>query len=508
MKKYLSYLFTISILLLTAVTPVSAVDGGCDCGFSPIVYVGPLGCARIVRDAGTDNEQQLWPIDSDFLMENLKSELPALKKGILTFNSDLIGHTLARFVNDCMSDLTLDEDGRSKANVTTPSINSPHGAKHGPDDNYYFNYDFRLDPYEHAERLHGFIDKVKQLTGHDSVKLMCSSMGGVVMSAYLDEYGYEGIDAIVCRCSPLKGTAVAGEGYCGKVELNGKAVTRYAEDGIPYLEKDPKNDDIREALLYALLDTLKATGVIDGICALGEGLIKRAGHIVFNEALIPIFRTFPGIWSFVPEEYFEEAVEFMGLKESGTLYDKVMKYRTAMANIETNLKAAQSNGTRIALIVGYNVQRTPLVTLWKSTSDGTVDTKYASLGATCGDVKKKLSRDYLKNLENKEYLSPDKMIDASTCAFPDYTWFIKDWLHCNGNSGIDSLVKHTMADEEPVNIHTYKEYPQFMEADENADTIYPATGGYSEFHRLISHPSFLNFTRFFYSIFKRIFFFI
>ena len=43
------------------------------------------------------------------------------------------------------------------ANVTTPELNVPKGNRHGPDSDYYFDYDFRLDPYEDAERLHTFI---------------------------------------------------------------------------------------------------------------------------------------------------------------------------------------------------------------------------------------------------------------------------------------------------------------------------------------------------------------
>ena len=30
---------------------------------------------------------------------------------------------------------------------------------------------------------------------------------------------------------------------------------------------------------------------------------------------------------------------------------------------------------------------------------------------------------------NEKYISPDKQIDASTCLFPEYTWFIKGCSH-------------------------------------------------------------------------------
>lgn len=502
MKKVLSLMLCVVIIYCAAV-PVFAEQESCDCGFSPIIYVGPLGCTPVVRDAGTDNEQQLWKIDTRFLLSNLGSVLPMLNKAILLRNPKLLGDALVEFVYTCFGDLALDSDGNSQENVTTPELNVPSGNTHGIDNDYYFDYDFRLDPYEDADRLREFIGQVKELTGHDSVKLKCSSMGGVVLSAYLDKYGHDGIDVIICRCCPLWGTAVAGEAFCGKIELNATALTRYGEDAIPFLETGFA-DDFIEGSLYALPDVLKGAGVIDGLCALGDKIVKDVGDQVFQEALIPIFGTLPGLWSLVPEEYFNEAVRFMNVPAEGGLHDKKFAYRNAMTHIADNLKAAKDDGVKICLICGYNVQRTPLVTLWRSTSDGTVDTKYASLGATCGSVKEPLDAAYINELENRDHLSPDDMIDASTCAMPENTWFVRDWLHCNGNAGIDELFRLVMTRDE-VSVASFEKYPQFLEADDDADTVRPVTGAPDALERLIISPSYLNFIRFLFSLIKKLF---
>ena len=489
------------VIICCAAVPSFAQGGKCGCGFSPIIYVGPLGCTPIVRDAGTDNEQILWRADTKFLLSNLKDVMPKIAKALLLHNSDLLGDALVEFVNGSFGDLALDNEGKSKANVTTPELYIPEGNKHGPDSDYYFDYDFRLDPYEHAERLHEFINQVKALTGHDSVKLKCSSMGGVVLSAYLDKYGHDGIDAIICRCCPLWGTAVAGEAFCGKIEINSVSLTRYGEDAIPFLDAG-FSDDFIEGSLYALLEVLKCAGVIDGICSLGDKIFNEVGDRVFSEALIPIFGTLPGIWSFVPQEYFDEAVKFMNVPSQGGLHDKIFAYRHAMANIADNLKSARNDGVKLCIICGYNVQRTPLVTLWKSTSDGTVDTKFASLGAVCGNVKEPLSDDYLSNLNNRDHLSPDNMIDASTCALPECTWFVRDWLHCNGNAGIDELFDLVMTSD-TVSVDSFEKFPQFLEADDDADTVYPVTGALDAFQRLKNSPSYLNFIRFIFNLLKQ-----
>ena len=500
MKKFVSLVLCV-LFLCGAAVPAFAGDGSCACGFSPIIYVGPLGCTSIVRDAGTDSEQILWKTDAKFLLANLRTVMPKMTKALLVRDAERLGDALVEFVNACFADLALDGDGRSKENVTTPALNVPKGDRHGPDSDYYFDYDFRLDPYVHADRLRAFIRQVKALTGHDRVKLKCSSMGGVVLSAYLDKYGYDDIDVIVCRCCPLWGTAAAGEAFCGKIELNAEALTRYGEDAVPYLDAGFADDWI-EGTLYALLDVLRGAGVMDAICALGDRILREVGEQVYREALIPIFGTLPGLWSFVPEEYFDEAVRFMQVPATGGLHDQIYAYRHAMADIADNLRAARSDGVRVCLICGYNVQRTPLVTLWRSTSDGTVDTKYASLGATCGDVKAPLEDAYLRALPTRRYLSPDHMIDASTCALADCTWFVRDWLHCNGNAGIDALFRHVMTEDE-VSVWSWSEFPQFLEADDDADTVRPVTGAPDAYARLRAHPSYLNWIRFLFSVVKK-----
>ena len=501
MKKILSLLLCAVILFGTAI-PAAADAGGCSCGFSPIIYVGPLGCTSIVRDAGTDNEQVLWKTDTKFLLSNLKNVLPQISKALLHRSAQMLGDAIVDFVYAGFGDLALDRDGRSRENVTTPELNVPEGDRHGPDCDYYFDYDFRLDPYEDADRLHSFIRQVKALTGHNSVKLKCSSMGGAVLSAYLEKYGCDGIDVIICRCCPLQGTAVAGEAFCGKIELNAAALTRYGEDAVAFLEAGAA-DDFIEGSLYALLGTLQITGVMDGICALGDQIIRKVGDQVFREALIPIFGTLPGLWALVPEAYFDEAVRFMHVPEAGGLHDKIFAYRKALANIGNQLKAARKDGVTTCLICGYNVQRTPLVTLWRSTSDGTVDTKYASLGAVCGDVKEPLDDAYVNGLLNKAYLSPDHMVDASACALPDCTWFVRDWLHCNGNAGIDELFRLVMTGSE-VTVRSFAQFPQFLEADDDADTVRPVTGAPDAWQRLKTSPTYLNFIRFLWSIVQRL----
>ncbi|MBQ3520099.1 MAG: hypothetical protein IJA31_12345 [Clostridia bacterium] len=491
MKKYLSILLSVLILVGVMAPCAAAADTSeCDCGFNPVIYVGPLGCSDIVRDAGTENEQKLWQIDTNYLLSCIGDQLGTLAKAAVTMNADTLADALVAFVDDCFGDLALNGDGQSLPNVTTPYLNVPSTDEHHADCDYYFDYDFRLDPFAHADRLQEFIDQVEELTGHSKVQLKCSSMGGVVLSAYLEKYGYDEIETIITQCCPLKGTAVAGELFCGKFELNATALRRYAQDALPYME----GGDFVQALLYSLTDTLRVAGVWDMLIGLGDIIVAQVLDRIYAEALIPIFGSFAGIWAFVPEEYYEEALVFMGMDENyGDLYNQVEAYRVAMANIEENLQSARNDGVKTYILCGYNVQRTPLVTAWKNTSDGTVDTMYASVGATCAPYGEELDAEYIASLSDTAFLSPDKMIDASTCALPENTWFLRDWLHCNGSDAIGALYRIMLTTDEQLTVFDMPEYPQFLQNDDATPSITPVTGAPNAFENFKNKPTFLNF---------------
>ncbi|MBQ3087692.1 MAG: hypothetical protein IJC45_10165 [Clostridia bacterium] len=498
MKKLISILMS-ALMLFGVMAPCAAATekSECDCGFNPVIYVGALGCSDIVRDAGTENEQTLWKIDTGYLLSCIAPQLPTIAKAALTLNADTFADALIAFVDDCFGDLTLDGNGQSLPNVNTPYLNVPTGSEHHADCDYYFDYDFRLDPFAHADRLQEFIDQVEELTGHSKVQLKASSMGGVVLSAYLQKYGHSEIETIITQCCPLKGTAVAGELFCGKFELNATALRRYAQDALPYMD----GGDFIQAVLYSLTDALRVAGVWELLIGMGDIIVAQVLDRIYDEALIPIFGSFAGIWAFVPEEYYEDALVFMGLNEdTGDLYNQVENYRVAMANIEENLRKAQSDGVKTYILCGYNVQRTPLVSAWKNTSDGTVDTMYASVGATCALYGEELTEEYIASLTDTKYLSPDKMIDASTCALPDNTWFLRDWLHCNGNDAIGALYRIMLTTDKQLTVFDMEDYPQYLQNDDATPSLTPVTGAPNAFENFKNKPSALNFVLMFSAI--------
>ena len=462
MKKILSC-FMALVLLICGVLPCFAASDKCNCGDTPIIYVAALGSGYVFLDKGTPSEKTLFRPQTEDILNDFAPLVPAVAQLLSDNDYDKFGDVLISCVNTSFGMLALDGEGKSHERVTSEEFH-PENADHGIDYSYYFGYDFRLDPVENAEKLYTYIQEVKEITGHDTIRVRASSMGGVVMLSYMRLYGTADIETLIFQNCPLLGTAVAGELYNGKFEINGEALVRYAEDALPSMDSD-----FLAGFLYTLLNMLADAGLVDDLLGIADNLVLNLKDRVYDECLIPIFGTLPGIWSFVPDEYYEGAKEFMKLDENtqGVLIDKLDFYHyEVQGKAEELLKGAKASGTNVYILAGYNIQRTPLVTAYKNNSDGTVDTMYASAGGTCAYLGETLPEDYKQaNYKDKKYISPDRVIDASTCILPENTWFVKDMLHCTCHEGHDDLYRLMHESEEQFTVFDYEEYPQFIQSD-------------------------------------------
>ncbi len=472
MKKILS-LFLAIIIIGTGVLPCIAASEKCTCGEPPIIYVAALGSAGIYANKGTANEKKLFRPETDALLSDFAPLVPAALDLFSTSNYDKFGDVLISCVNKGFGDLALDADGNSKSYVTADESH-PERANHTLDDSFYFGYDFRIDPVENAKKLYTYIQEVKALTKHDTVRFRASSMGGVVTLAYIKLYGTKDIETIILQNCPLLGTAVAGELFNGKVYIDKDALVKYADGALPALDSDALG-----GILHVLIEMLDKGGVFLGLVDIADKLVHELKDRVYDESLIPVFATMPGIWSFVPHEYYETAKSYMKLskEDNSVLLNKLDYYHyEVQQNAGKLLRSAQNDGTNVYIVAGYNMQRTPLVEAYKSNSDGTVDTCYASVGATCANLGEILPESYVqKNFADTKYISNDRVIDASTCALPEVTWFIKDMLHSTTHSGHHAFYRRLFNSDEQLTVHTMPGFPQFLQNDTVNEDFYCVT---------------------------------
>ncbi|HOD03085.1 MAG TPA: hypothetical protein PKN28_07135, partial [Clostridiales bacterium] len=202
MKKLISYAVAIIMLIATLSPAAFSAENSCDCGQSPIVYISGLGSASLIRDAGSENEQQLWKIDTEYAIKEFATLAPSVAALMATGNYDAFGDDLIAVIKTVFGDLALDGDGVSSDRVTY-ELREYTSSEHGLDRDYYFAYDFRISPFETAALLKTAVETVKELTGHKKVSFKASSMGGVIAMAYLSAYGTEDIDKIIFINCPI-----------------------------------------------------------------------------------------------------------------------------------------------------------------------------------------------------------------------------------------------------------------------------------------------------------------
>ncbi len=467
MKRFISVLLSAAILFCCLVMPAAAEEApkavcseGCDCGFSPVVYVAALGSASIYSSYGTDSEKLLFRPGNDALLKVIKEMLPAVLRLIFTKNYDAFGDSLISSVSDMLGDMAMDDNGDSMPHVTAKESELPTDGSHGIDRDYYFGYDFRVDPLVTADKLNAFIERVKEITGHDKVNIKASSMGGVMVMAYLKEYGHENVDSLIFQCCPILGTQVAGELLTKKLYIDKDAVVRYAAQALPELK-----NGFAEKSLSLLLRVLDKTGVMGRLVNFANKLVPKLADKIYDELLFPMLGRMPGIWSFVTDDCYElSKAAALDPVKNARLIERLDNYHYGVQGRANEILAcAKADGVRIMILASYNMQRTPLVESYKNSSDATVDTKYASVGANVALLGETLGDGYVQKVDNgHNHLSADSIIDASTCALPENTWFIKNMLHCVTHGGTKDFYRWFLSGDGDFTVFTNAKYPQFM----------------------------------------------
>ena len=113
-----------------------------------------------------------------------------------------------------------------------------------------------------------------------------------------------------------------------------------------------------------------------------------------------------------------------------------------------------------------------------SNSDFLITTRQTSNGGTAADLFTTLGDDYQQKVQSdKNYVSEDNIIDASTCYSPDKTWFIKNLVHAIITDGDQhSKIVAWLIVNNDTTIETSEKYPQFLEytkvKDENGKESY------------------------------------
>ena len=187
-----------------------------------------------------------------------------------------------------------------------------------------------------------------------------------------------------------------------------------------------------------------------------------------------MFGNLPGLWSFVPSEYYEKAKATMLDKDANRkLIEKIDVYQYEIKPAAAELfKKMQADGVKVALISNYGLHGVPLVENDGCMTDFLVDTKYSSAGAVCSKIGGTLGENYTQERDDGfNHISPDGQIDASTCILPMNTWFVKGMIHTWYNDDYYRLIDWIIYESENARIDENPEFPQFLYDNTDDETL-------------------------------------
>lgn len=472
MKKFLSVVLAFVIVFSLCVPAFAAEE--CNCDILPVVFVPGFG-EGIYQNPGSEDEISVFPPEQEAIDEALPDIIKAVVFGIIFRNYEAFGTYAIQGADKLIGGMACNPDGTSPENVGIDADPLPSEDTHKivnyefsasdvdePTGDYYFAYDWRLDPIENAKDLKTFIEHVKTLTGHDEIVLSCHSQGNTVVASYLHLYGSDGIAKLVFLSPAFKGLSLVGAllTRTATVEGKGEAVVEYVKGIMDY-------DNVQNQLIIALISSLEKVGVLDCLLGIIQDILDSQLDRVYDEFLIDVMGTMPGVWSFVPDEYYEEAKKatFRGLEKYDELEKKTDYYHyNVQNNVEKLIDEAKANGTSVVIAAGYDISNIPVTPEEATHADFLVDTKYMTIGATCAPISGSLGDGY-KQADTScghNHVSADNKIDASTCAYPEHTWFVKGNTHNSFSTAYRDFLKWAILFDGQPTVHSSEQYPQFL----------------------------------------------
>ena len=471
------------ILVVTTLAPAFASGKKCDCGTAPIVQVRGIG------ETLYDGEGN--PVFSaENIIKGILPAIPGLTYYLATGDTDVLVDALKVAVKDIFAPVSYDNNLNRDSVVTVKGYTSDSvesyvdmseehsGSEYtlaqavynelGEGHSYLFIYDWTANPFDIAEDLNQFIQEVKEKSGHDKVSICAESMGGCMTNTYLALYGYDDVENLVMANSAFNGLEMLGQLFIGNPEIDGEALAGLIVQSI-YGSAE-----------YASL--IPYIPVFEQLALFANDLFEKAGDRIYEEVLIPVFGYLPSFWCFIPEYHFEEAMEKMLPDAGPELLAFVNEYyeKVASKTGDRVKEMVESEDVNYFCVSNYNKFIAPVTETARWNSDGVIETYNTSGFATVADMGTTLGADYVQAVDmGRNMISPDNIVDASTCQAPMQTWFTKNWGHIaySLNDGTCDFYVWLLTANEQYTIDSNPQYPQFMYYNCEIPALMPYTCG-------------------------------
>ena len=472
------------VALITCCFPITgaAATGGAGTltgGELPLIVVAGMDFAGLVLDKGTENERPaIEPVTAKGV---IKAVLAAVAAGVINRSFDPVVDEGVDFVRSILGNFACDNTGASIYNVSAHEY--PKAVSHyenlvlgdnnesgiakraaelyGGENVHFVTYDWRRSPLDVADDIAAAIDDAIATTGHSKVNLTCISMGGVMTVGYLSKYGYDKLNKCIFISSTIHGAQVVTDLFQGDVEVDSDALYNFAAVNLG-----------QNSLVSGMFKTLKFFGMFKGLSVIANGFIDRYQQTVYDDFLKDGFGYILPFWALVQPEEYDRCLDYMfggREQENAVFIEKTNELQAMMAKRDDLLREAVANGVQISVTTSYNLPLIPVYANAKLNGDATIETKYMSAGARVANFGETLDQETINS--GSEYVSSDGVIDASTCLFPESTWFMKDGPHvgCSYGSQQSDFLFWMLAFEGQAKVTSNPDYPRFMQSNSAQD---------------------------------------
>ena len=523
-KTFRAFLACVLAIVMLASVGVSAFAESDALIDYPIVVVNGIECNPLVANPDTYDQQVIFP-PTDFEITALVGEL--LTAAVASMSSgeynEILNYVVGSDLYNDLQYIQLNPDGTSKSanlgvntydhpisyynyNEGTPGataagdIGLALAAKFGGDNVYIFTYDWRINVFENALKLSEFIRNVKAMSGKSKVNLICEGYGASVVLAYLDKIA-ENVSGDVNNCvfvnSAAMGTSLVGDVFTGSLFTSTLSVVdqTYPSAFIRYTN-DVSDNPATWFAWWLTNYILNRNWEIQHLCFDISVMMSHIKEPLYDRYLRTMLRNFTGLWALVPVEYYTDAVDFMfydgdevDRAYNDTQLEKINAYKETQQNAAGILTATEDAGVNVSVVSSWDLQLIPIgdneysdeeMFGLSAQSDGIIDTYYSSFGATTVPL-----NDVAAAAAHRQVLYPDKdymcsvydhldpeykmgaichYIDASTCALPDSTWFIRNMKYgtYEADSNAADFLQYLLVGDHDQDVWSSVYYMQYM----------------------------------------------
>lgn len=475
MKRFFNKTLSVILSIIIAVSavlvclPAAAADDapGTDI---PLIYVCGQG-TPLYRADENGNTVQIYPptLPDGFIEEAVKENIGLFAKSVFTQEWTEFGNALSDILSELYGPLALDENGNTtdgswhyNSNQSTCVDSSRVNGKY-PTERFTFFYDFRLDPFTVADELHEYIEAVVAATGEKEVAIIGRCLGACIVTAYMEKYDGEYIREVIYYCGAQSGATVVSKLFAGDVYLDADGINRFVYDF------QLSADQVTDELIKSFVTLFNKTYGLDLTCWAVNNVWEDIYLDIMPQIFIKTFGTWPGYWSMVDDNDYQRAKENVFHNADAEKYANFIGiidnyHYNIQCRLPEILKKSEARGVEISNVVKYGYQAIPVNAPSELISDNTCQLDEASMGATVASLDSTFSKKYIRKARKngtEKYISPDIQVDASTCLFPETTWFIKNIQHKDFPTEINLLFDEII-NTDGMTVDTNPLYPQFM----------------------------------------------